>query len=193
MRYGIADIRNYDSIELSRNLAWFADLYEPEPERPTMQTSRRTILWSGVERSIEKLRLARVAAIVGAEPPANPRLFAAVERVGRVWIARLDPIQSDEFRTSPGEIRIDLKAEHGQVGWIAETFDPGWKAEVDGRRVSPFPFRSTFLAVNLPNDARRVIFRYEPAEVRIAGAISLVALFAIVILACGERTSKKTI
>src|SRR5262249_19208680 len=29
MRYGLADARNYDSVELARSSSWFAPLYEP--------------------------------------------------------------------------------------------------------------------------------------------------------------------
>src|SRR5262249_2409098 len=34
MRYGLADVRNYDSVELARGLDWLAPLYEREPGRP---------------------------------------------------------------------------------------------------------------------------------------------------------------
>ena len=36
-------------------------------------------------------------------------------------------------RVSSREIRIDLTNNRGQVGWVAETFDPGWSVEIDGR------------------------------------------------------------
>src|SRR5262249_4499181 len=38
MRYGLSDIRNYDSVELARSLEWFAPLYEPGGKG---RTSRR--------------------------------------------------------------------------------------------------------------------------------------------------------
>jgi hypothetical protein len=192
MRYGLADVRNYDSIELSRNLTFFRDLYEAEPDRRSMQTSRRTILWEGVERSLEQLKIAGVGAIVGATRPSQPQRFSRVDHVGRVWIARLDSTAPREIRVNPGEIRIDLGLDPGQVGWIAETFDPGWKAEVDGQRVSTIAFRDVFLGVPLPRDAHRVVFRYEPLEVRIAAILSLLSLFLIGILAYVERSPEKT-
>ena len=51
MRYGLADARNYDSIESSRSLDWFEPLYEPEPGRAS-RSSRRTIRWEGVVRGV---------------------------------------------------------------------------------------------------------------------------------------------
>ncbi len=86
MRHGLSDVRNYDSIELSRSLAWFASLYEPGPEP---RSSRRAITWSGVLRARGRLRAASVAAVVAATPPP-PGAFARVDRVGAAWVARLD-------------------------------------------------------------------------------------------------------
>src|SRR5262249_19716442 len=45
MRYGLCDPRNYDSIELTRSLDWFAPLYEPTSDA---RTSRRDVSWAGV-------------------------------------------------------------------------------------------------------------------------------------------------
>ena len=41
MRYGLADVRNYDSVELARSLDWFAPLYEPG-RRGADQPARRS-------------------------------------------------------------------------------------------------------------------------------------------------------
>ncbi len=190
MRYGMADARNYDSIELSRNLDWFADLYEPEPDRPSMRTSRRTITWNGVIRSLERLRLARVTAIVGAIPPPNPEAFSRVDRVGKVWIARLNRENSSVNRVSSREIRIDLTNNLGQVEWVAETFDPGWSVEIDGRPASTIPHLRSFLGVRIPQGARLAIFRYNPVDVRVATIVSLLSLIALGMLANIERKNR---
>ena len=86
MRFGLGDVRNYDSVELSRNLDWFAPLYEPDREP---RSSRRAITWAGVLRARDRLREASVRAVVASAPPP-PRAFARVDRVGAVWVARLD-------------------------------------------------------------------------------------------------------
>ncbi len=87
MRYGLADIRNYDSVELAASVDSFAALYLPgERER----TSRRAVTWDGVILAKERLREAGVAAIVGRTPPPEGS-FSLVERVGSVWVARPEP------------------------------------------------------------------------------------------------------
>lgn len=177
MRYGLADVRNYDSVELSRNLAWFEPLYEPEPGR-SIHTSRRTITWQGVKRALPRLRLANVTAVVGASPPPDG-LFERVEQVGAVWIVRLAGPKFTSFGPGHGEIRIDALPNLDDRGIVPETFDPGWTAEVDGRAAAVAPYLGTFLAVPLAPEARVVTLRYSPAEVRVAATISLTALVAI--------------
>ena len=86
MRFGLGDPRNYDSVELSRNLQWFAPLFEPGSES---LTSRSQITWESVHRARDRLEDACVKAVVGASPPPAG-LFARAERIGDVWIAWLD-------------------------------------------------------------------------------------------------------
>jgi hypothetical protein len=176
MRYGLADIRNYDSVESARNLAYFADLYEPGAAR----TSRRDVTWSGVARGLDRLRAARVAAVVGPTPPP-PGLFARVDRVGGLWVGRLavaKPLASSE---RPGQIRGNVPEAHPGPFLVAETFDPGWRAWVDGQPAPVVPHEGAFLAVPRRPEARRVELVYDPPEVRAgvactAGATMLAAL-----------------
>ncbi len=107
MRYGLADIRNYDSVESSRNLAYFEPLYEPGRSR----TSRRTVTWSGVTRAMAQLRRANVAAVVGPTPPPEG-LFPRVDHVGAVWIGRLDGVPLLDCDSDHGTVRFRLPAEH---------------------------------------------------------------------------------
>ncbi len=177
MRYGLADCRNYDSVESGRSLAWFESMYEPEPDRPS-HTSRRTITWSGIVRARERLRLAGVVAIVGASPPPEG-VFDRVDRVGAVWIARLGSLAPRWTSREPGEIRVDLGDDRGEVRWVAETYDPGWRATIDGRPAEVRPYLGTFVSVEAPPGSRRLVFLYDPIEVRIASVVSLTALAAV--------------
>ncbi|MDB5353177.1 MAG: hypothetical protein JWN86_4424 [Planctomycetota bacterium] len=190
MRYGLADARNYDSVELLRSLDWFEPLYEPEPGRPS-RTSRREIRWQGIVRARDRLRLAGVGAVVSATPPPD-ELFDSVAHVGNVWIGRWNPVAQAGFSPIPGRIDLDLGPDLGQVQWVAETFDPGWTAEIDGRPANVFPYLNAFLAVEAPPGAKRVVFRYAPGDVKIAAMVSLGAFFLIGILAGARRNIRKT-
>ena len=189
MRYGLSDVRNYDSIELAGSLAWFAPLYEPEKGR-VERTSRRTITWAGVLRARDRLAAARVAAVVGASPPPTGA-FEAVEKVGAVWVARLEPadlprrIEGDD----PGRIEVQVPgAWAGGPLVVDETYVPGWRAEVDGRPAAVTAGRGGWLAVAAPRGATHASLTYDPPEVRVAGAVSLAALAAIAgLVAVGGR------
>ncbi len=87
MRFGLADPRNYDSVELARSLRWFAPLFEPGTET---FSSRSQITWQSVDRARDRLEDSCVKAVVGTSPPPTDR-FAKVERSGEVWIAWLNP------------------------------------------------------------------------------------------------------
>jgi hypothetical protein len=194
MRYGLADVRNYDSIELTRSLDWFAPLYaaDPGPEaRLAARTSRRTITWDGVLRARDRLREAGVRAIVAATPPP-PGCFVRVDRAGAVWIARLDgpPLVEtattgaargvpEELVREPGLIRLRVMANGAGRIVVRETWDPGWKAEVDGALATIEPYLGAFMAVLLSAGRHDVILRYDPPEFRLAAVASISSLAAV--------------
>ena len=56
---------------------------------------------------------------------------------------------------------------------------PGWRAEIDGRRVPIHAADAAFRAVAIGPGAHEVRFTYRPTSVRAGGAISLVSLLAV--------------
>jgi len=192
MRYGLSDARNYDSIELASVLDWFATLYEPSKRGVT---SRSTITWAGVARAIDRLRESGVAAIVApATPPVSLGLLA--ERVGAVWLVRLDaaPLVSAEasigtpaFINNDGEIHVLLSLSHDDDVVVRETFDPGWRGFVDGCETVIEPYRGVFQSIRVPAGTHQLTLVYDPPEVRLACTASFAALAALVILVSRSR------
>jgi hypothetical protein len=197
MRYGLADARNYDSVELSRSLSWFAPLYGPGG---ASRTSRREVTWEGVLRARDRLGEAMVAAAVGASPPPDGA-FARVDRVGEAWVARLDARPWAQAERHPA--RLAVRRECGRA-WIVfeadrddrlvvrETFDPGWRADLDGRDAAIEPYRGTFLAVPVASGRHRLTLRYDPPEVRAAVGISAFAGAVAVFALTGFRPFRST-
>lgn len=174
MRYGIADCRNYDSVELRSALDWLEMMYEPESGRAA-RTSRRTITWEGVARACARLRAASVRFAVGASPPPT-NLFPTAERIGDVWMVDLEPDAPRFTQPTPGEIRIDASANPGDRVIVPVAFDPGWHAEIDGRPVRVEPHQGALLAI-APGSARGLIrMNYDPIEVRAGLCVTLTAL-----------------
>src|SRR5262249_20636600 len=121
MRYGLADIRNYDSIELRRSLDWFEPLYESSHAGgarshgdAVARTSRRAIRWDGVLRARERLREASVRAVVSPTPPP-PGIFNRVDRVGSVWVARLDGRPLASASAAPEVSPVELSQDDGLI------------------------------------------------------------------------------
>ncbi len=181
MRYGLADARNYDSVELRRNLDWLAPLYDP---KVTEQTSRREITWERVLKARFRLYEASVRAVVGpTAPPVGG--FDRVEKIGAVWVAWLDSAPIVEVVSPEGHLiesdrepgRMDAMVEsRGEANLIfRETFDPGWQATIDGEPVAIFVHLGTFLAVRVPSGNHRVQFIYDPVEVKIGRLASEIA------------------
>jgi hypothetical protein len=187
MRYGLCDLRNYDSIELTTALIGLEALFEPEPPGAP-RTSRRRVTWAGVLRARDRLESAGVAAVVADTPPPHGSGLEA-EPVGAVWIARLPAATRPPEWSAPGEIRIDLPAVREHPTPFPLTFDPGWSARVDGRPAAIRPSRDGFLAVDAPPGARELLLRYDPAEVRTGAIVSGIALAALVTLAALRHAS----
>ncbi|CAN5915698.1 hypothetical protein BH23PLA1_BH23PLA1_31940 [soil metagenome] len=204
MRYGLADVRNYDSVEVARNLSWFDPLYEPAPDS-NARTSRRDVTWVGVLRARDRLQAANVTAVISATPPPEGA-FPKVVRIGSVWIAHMErpPMLPDSLRwtmrRSINRLEISImkceqaiESELPRMIVIPETFDPGWRATVDGRSALVRPHAGAFLSVTLSPGAKRVAFWYDPQEVRVALGVSAGALAVLLALAFGSlaRRAKK--
>ena len=186
MRYGLLDPRNYDSVELARNLEWLAPLYDPAVEA---KTSRREINWARVMASRDRLRGASVRAVVGPTAPPSDSGLSRVERVGEVWVAWLDaPALVEvigggrivEAVEEPGRAMLVVSGDQEISVVVRQTFDPGWRATVDGRAVAIEPYLGALLRVRVPEGIHRVALVYDPIEVRVGlflsifGAISAV-------------------
>ena len=196
MRYGLADARNYDSVETARNLDWLGPIYDPAV---AARTSRREISWDRVDRSRDRLRAAGVRVVIGPTPP--PPSFADVERWGATWAAWLD---ADPLITidrggqvvgqagGDGRFAVDVLADQPARLQIRETFDPGWAATVDGKPAVVEPDRETFLAVALPAGRHRVRLIYDPIEVRVGGLVSMIAGLAVVFGLTGSLGFRST-
>ena len=198
MRYGLADARNYDSVELTRNLEWLAPLYDPAVEA---RTSRREITWARVIDARDRLHEAGVVAVVGPTPPPVSSGFQRVDHVGHVWVARLDslpmvgldgPGSLISSRTGDGRVEATVIAKEPTRLIVRETFDPGWRAEVDGIEIPIVPHLGAFLMVQLPAGARRVALYYDPVEVRVAIATSAIAAIAVAFALTGIGPFRST-
>ena len=180
MRYGLADARNYDSVELASGVEILGPLQGPRGEGES-RTSRRPISWESAAAGQDRLRAAGVSAIVADEPPP-PGAFEDVRRVGRSWVAPLDARAAWEGVTiaDDGSIRVGpgpLDERGRRVLPLA--FDPGWWAEEEGAPVAVEPAGDGRIALRPSSRPNLMILRYEPIEISFALIVSAIGVAAV--------------
>jgi hypothetical protein len=197
MRYGLSDPRNYDSVELARNLEWFEPLYEPIDEA---RSSRRTVTWRTVARALPLLKESAVAAVVASSPPPDPDLYARVERIGGAWIAWIDarpwasagadgpPISGS--RDGAGTIRIEAPHGTAEPLVVRETWAPGWAATAGDSPVEIGRYCDTFMQITSPPEYHVIEIKYDPTEMRWAIGASSCALAAVILGLTGKAPSR---
>lgn len=191
MRYGLADIRNYDSIELADSVDSFGSLYPPGPGE---RTSRREVTWAGVIRARQRLREAGVAAIVAATPPPEGA-FSIVEKIHSVWVARPEPGPFAEGtagdspgrlafeRPSPGRFVYRVGPPEGTM-WGGSSLDLNIHETSDGNWSYPAPHAPGRAPAGPSIHASSLVafegeIAYGPRSWPVAATISIASLIAV--------------
>jgi hypothetical protein len=187
MRFGLSDVRNYDSVELERSLDWLDPIFSAASDA---RTSRREVTWASLVGQVDGLRASCVGAVVGATPPPAGA-FARVERAGRAWIGWLDPEPWAEARgpsaraswtRRPGAARIQVHAPRPDRLLVRETYVPGWVASIDGRAAAAVePGPGPFFQIQIPSGDHKIVLCYDPPEARLGLAISACSLAALIL------------
>jgi Bacterial membrane protein YfhO len=97
-------------------------------------------------------------------PPAGARTAATPARI---------------VERSDTSVTLAVEAAHPGRLVLLDTFYPGWRAEVNGRRVPIEAADAAFRAVAVPAGTHRVRFLYRPASVLAGGVVSLLALVIV--------------
>ena len=130
-----------------------------------------------------------VAALTRLGPEIQRRLV--VEDPAR-------PLSPDAEVSGTAAIEVDLpervvvKVEAATPAYLvlADTFDPGWTATVDGEPAAIAPAYVAFRAVYVPEGTHTVVFRYSPAG--FAPGLAATALGGLLALACLLRPGEAT-
>ncbi len=87
----------------------------------------------------------------------------------------------------PERLEIEAETTGSAYLFLADTFDPGWSATVDGQPVPIRPAYVAFRAVFLNGGSHRVLFRYTPAGFRLGMGLTLAGLFVVIALLAWPR------
>lgn len=141
MRFGLKDLRNYDSIELLATLEGLDALFETAGETAD-RSSRRTIMWDGIRRAAPVLKDRGVTGVVGLTHPGAGLFDEIREPIPGVFVGVWASVSkvagpAELVEESGGTIRLRIMqaATTGDrrpaetVLRIRESFDPGWRVE----------------------------------------------------------------
>jgi hypothetical protein len=168
------------------------------------------------EWAAEAARDPRAVPVRAVENPAVLRLHRFVPRVafhpthaGAVRAARADgwavaarehavgagapgtlaftiPPRPLSIRDEGGHIHLRYRAEQGAFFVVATTFDPGWRASVDGEPAGLWPTAACQIGVALPPGEHSLTLEYRDRLVPAGAAVSLLALAV-----CGVLLGRK--
>jgi hypothetical protein len=92
------------------------------------------------------------------------------------------------FRKDAAEIesyqpeRVEVATDSPRDGFLvlSDTYRPGWSVLVDGAPSPLLRAHSAFRAVRVPSGKHRILFLYQPASLRVGGALSLLSLIVLI-------------
>jgi len=183
MVYGLYDVRGDSPVKLQRYDRIYAQMGAGDPVyfRP-IQSWRSP--W------LDRLAVRWVMAGPAEEPPpglgwtlayagTDARVY---ERPSPMPLVRLEGAQRGETRVSrrtPGFWAIDFNAPSGGKLIVAETWDPGWSATLNGKAVALEPELGILLGVKVGPGPGRVELRYRPDGFAAGTGLSLLGLVVL--------------
>jgi hypothetical protein len=131
-----------------------------------------------------------VAALLAARVPLGEREFlvaAPWEGERTFAVARLrEPVPE-----LLGSIVLEVETSGEALLVLATTWDPGWRAEVDGRPARVLETAAGYLAVVVPAGAKSIRLRYRDAWVRAGAGLSALSLAGLGALGLVRRRRRR--
>ncbi len=143
----------------------------PDP-LPRVQLYQRAMVYDDLNSQINQIDC-KTTALVSKE------ISLSGESLGTVSI----------LKDAPGDIEIAADVNSRQLLFLSESFNPGWRVEVNGKRREVIRVFGDFMGCVLDAGSRNVRFLWNPADLMIGKSISLILAAAMLIwlLVLGAR------
>ncbi len=191
MAYRLRDLRGEDPAKTNRFERAYAAIAQPDPAyfRPIERWDAPAldawgVRWVLAGPNEEMPPTERVPATSGWHLKYQGPDARVWERPTSLPLVRWEATGHAEgievVAADPGVWRLRVESPQGGVLWIAETWDAGWSATLDGRRVEVLPrSEQTALGVAVGSGRKEVELRYVPVGFRAGATVSLLAWTAI--------------
>ena len=118
-----------------------------------------------------------------ANGEVNPRTMALLETTPPELAPASDPSADAVTVTSdsPDHMRLEARTDAPGLLMLSESYDPGWKAYVNGEQVEVLVADHLLRAIPLPAGEHTVELRYEPTSLKIGMAIFAATILTITV------------
>lgn len=115
----------------------------------------------------------------------DPRTVALLERpVAELDLGRRQSAGHAKLTyVTPEHLRITVETDTAGLLVLSETYDPGWKAYIDGEPADVLVANHLFRAVPVPAGAHTVELRYQPESLRFGLVVSVLTFLVLVVVA----------
>ncbi|MBI1323557.1 YfhO family protein [bacterium] len=156
-------------------------LPDPEPRFHWAREVRIVADQAVAEATLKSLGAANTTDVLvvesGDSPQNNP--------VGGDWTAGIRTVEYGGDRMT-----FDLESAAPQWLRLGVSYDPGWRAWVDGQELNVSPAQLAFMAVPIPAGKHRLEMRYWPVHFRLGGILTIAALASLTVLVVFCRNPK---
>ena len=91
---------------------------------------------------------------------------------------------------SPGSVHVKTKTNSDEILVLADQYDEGWGAKIDGVDAKISPANLIFRAVKVPSGSHEIVFNYYPGSFDLGWKIALVGLTTLIILSISAKYKK---
>jgi uncharacterized membrane protein YfhO len=116
-----------------------------------------------------------------SEPSFDPFEVVVLEGESRPWIGGSGELLALSER-GPNQLELEVDAPDG--GWlvVADSWFPGWSANVDGELAKIYPANAAFRAVWMAPGVHQVVMAYKPISLTAGALLTGLGLAIVVVI-----------